>query len=251
MATPLEIEQWLQQGILAAKAGQIEQARFHLLDVVEQDQTNEAAWYWLYQVFDRIDDQRVCLENLILINSKNMWAKRELLTLLESSAPAQARPAAARPRASAAAPVVQKAVQAPGRPVALKLVTAFWTGISLIFIGGGLISAVEWIVSQTQPGPRAAFPLLDLTLAVIFVITGILGLTVAVALFFQSMAGVYGSLFLGLGLLLAGPTFSLITEPPNYIAMTCTGGISGMIVLLTLASQLNPKDTSQNGRPSG
>ncbi|MFN8456890.1 MAG: hypothetical protein U0401_19865 [Anaerolineae bacterium] len=44
------IEQWLQEGIIAAKSGQPEQARFRLLDVVEQDQTNETAWFWLYQL---------------------------------------------------------------------------------------------------------------------------------------------------------------------------------------------------------
>ena len=76
------LDQWLQEGILAAKNGQLELARFRLLDVVEQDQTNETAWYWLYYVFDRKDDQRICLENLIILNSKNQWAKQELLHLL-------------------------------------------------------------------------------------------------------------------------------------------------------------------------
>ncbi|NJN98614.1 MAG: hypothetical protein HC875_33255 [Anaerolineales bacterium] len=68
MTSPHDIAQWLQEGILAAKAGQVEQARYRLLDVVERDQTNEAAWFWLYQVFDRQEDKRVCLENLIVIN---------------------------------------------------------------------------------------------------------------------------------------------------------------------------------------
>jgi hypothetical protein len=51
------------------------------------------------------------------------------------------------------------------------------------------------------------------------------------------MIGFYGSLLLALGLLLVGPSISLIANPPNYAVMTCTGGMAGMIVLLTLASQ--------------
>ena len=71
----------------------------------------------------------------------------------------------------------------------------------------------------------------------IFVIAGIMGIYIASLLFTRSIAGFYGSILLALGLLLVGPTVSLIVDPPNYLTMTCTGGISGMIVLLTLASQ--------------
>lgn len=239
MASAREIEQWLQKGITAAKGGQLEQARFQLLDVVEADQTNEVAWYWLYQVFDRVEDKRTCLENLILINPKNTWAKQELLNVLEASVPLQATaaPPPLPPSYGPAAPARKPETDEPDRPLTLKLVTAFWVGISVIFLGGGIISALEWLVSQTTPGLNLPFPLLDLTFSVIFIIGGVMGFTIAIALYFQSMIGFYGSIFLALGLLLVGPTFSLISNPPNYVAMTCTGGISGVIVLLTLASQ--------------
>ncbi len=120
MASPQEIEQWLQQGVLAAKAGQFEQARFQLLDVVEADQTNEVAWYWLYQVFDRVEDKRTCLENLILINPKNMWAKQELLSMLEASASGAI--AAGPPPMPPPAPAPKAETEEPdesGRPVTL------------------------------------------------------------------------------------------------------------------------------------
>ncbi|NJN95278.1 MAG: hypothetical protein HC875_14810 [Anaerolineales bacterium] len=55
----------------------------------------------------------------------------------------------------------------------------------------------------------------------------------------------YGSLLLALGLLLVGPTISLIANPPNYAVMIFTGGMAGMMVLLTLASQPGFKDTRQ------
>jgi len=266
LATPVEIEQWLQQGIAAAKAGQLERARFQLLDVVEQDQTNEAAWYWLFQVYDRADDRRICLENLIIINSENMWARQELLQLLEISAGKTAVSGVSAPAGSGfqsgSKPKIgakpkrktpAKTNIAPSganRPVTLKLVTAFWTGISLMLFGNGIVSMLEWAVSSGDPAVAGSFPLLNLTIGVIFVITGIIGITVAIALYFRSTAGLYGSLLLGMGLLLAGPLFSLIATPPNYISMTCTGGMSGMIILLTLAALSGFKGTA-HGRTIG
>lgn len=264
---------------MAAKAGQLEQARFQLLDVVEQDQTNETAWYWLFQVYDRVDDRRICLENLILINPKNMWAKQELLRLMEISAGGQAAQPAAVPgpiphpkpspqsrpkpksrsksksKSKAKSKSRRKTPSQPAagtdRPVTLKLVTAFWAGISLMLFGSGIISTLEWMVDLGSPTPAGPFPLLDLTIGVIFSITGIIGVTVAIALYFRSMAGFYGSLFLGMGLLLAGPLFSLISNPPNYVSMTCTGGMSGVIILLTLAALSGFKDTAHYGRTTG
>ncbi len=244
LATPNEIGQWLQHGISAAKAGQLEDARFQLLDVVEQDQTNETAWYWLYQVYDRVDDKRICLENLIIINPDNLWAKQELLKLLELSSPSAPHtgyvPATTPPRKKSEA-----SQEASPRTVTLKLITAFWFGISVIILGGGVISTIQgFAVRLTNQGVATQVPLTNIALGVFFIITGVLGLCVALALYFQSMVGFYGSLLLALGLLLIGPTISLIVNPPNYVAMTCMGGIAGVIVLLTLASQPGFKDTA-------
>jgi len=233
LVTRQELEQWLQEGIIAAKAGLQQQARFRLLDVVEQDQTNETAWYWLYQVFNRRDDRRVCLENLITINPGNEWARHELLNYLE---PAEA----AGYQQSPPPPVFAAPQTGAPRPITLKLVTAFWVGISIILLGGGIIAAGEWLIaglrSRTFPNYITALQIFELLVAVIFVITGAIGLNVAAGLLARSTAGFYGSLLLALGLLLVGPTMSLIAHPPNYLTLVCTGGISGMIVLLTLAS---------------
>lgn len=242
LATRQELEQWLHEGILAAKAGQHEQARFRLLDVVEQDQTNEAAWFWLYRVFERYEDKRVCLENLIIINPQNKWAQEELRQLAPAASPARdgpARRAAGQPR-SQKAKARKPAAKTP-RPVTLKLVTAFWLGISLTFLGGGIIAAGNWLISslrtRTFPNHITGFQAFELLVAITFVIAGILGLYIAYLLYSRAAAGFYGSILLALGLLLVGPTASLIVAPPNYLTMVCTGGISGMIVLLTLASQ--------------
>jgi hypothetical protein len=251
MNTQHDIAQWLQEGILAAKAGEIEQARLRLLDVVEQDQTNEAAWFWLYQVFDRHDDKRVCLENLILINPHNHWARQELLNY---AAPAdslalepQAAAATDERRTARAAKKKRKTKARRSRPLVLKIITAFWSGISVIFLGGGIIASGEWLAStlrsRTFPHYLTGIQVFELLVALLFVVVGLVGLNVAIALFLRSMIGFYGSILLALGLLLVGPTISLIANPPNYAVMICTGGMSGMIVLLTLASQPGFRDT--------
>jgi tetratricopeptide (TPR) repeat protein len=247
LVTQHEIEQWLQEGVIAAKAGYHEQARFQLLDVVEQDQTNETAWFWLYQVFDRHDDKRICLENLLTINPDNEWARQELLNYLD---PAET----ARFQAQATQNSSLKTKATASRPITLKLVSAFWLGISIIFLGGGIIASGEWLISglrtRTFPNYITAIQTFELLIAIIFIIVGIMGLNVAAGLFAQSIAGFYGSLLLALGLLLAGPTISLIADPPNYLSLVCTGGVSGMIVLLTLASHPAFSDTRRENDKS-
>ncbi len=231
MANQHDIDQWLQKGIAAAKANNLQTARFMLLDVVEQDQTNETAWYWLYQVFDRVDDKRTCLQNLILINPENDWAKEKLLNLLEAAPQLKTNTTGLPQKAK------KKSTPAP-RPVTLKLITAFWVGISLIFLTGGIISTATWLVARANHQLNNTFiQSLELLVGLGFIFTGLFGLFVAVMLYVRSMAGFYGSVLLALGLLLVGPITSLIVIPPNYVSMICTGGIAGMIVLLTLASQ--------------
>ena len=242
LAIPNQLQQVLQQGIDAAKAGEVDQARFLLLDVVEQDQTNETAWYWLYQVFDRVDDKRVCLENLVIINPQNRWAKQKLLEHLtaypSTGIPSQQKAKTKRKKSS----VKQaEAIRSSRRPVTLKLIIAFWLGISIILLSGGIISAGEWLAlalsGQIELTDLTIIQYFDLLVTISFVTFGLLGFYITVTLFIQSMVGFYGSILLALGLLLVGPTFSLILQPPNYATMICTGGVSGVIVLLTLASQ--------------
>jgi hypothetical protein len=258
LITPQEIEKWLQEGITAAKAGEYQQARFRLLDVVEQDRTNETAWYWLYQVFDRQDDKRVCLENLVIINPDNRWAKQELLNHLEAYSSPSLKAQPRKKKVAAPAPV-RKAKQkvatiAQPRPITLKLVIAFWAGISTIFLMAGIISAGTWIFNafggESGTAPVSPFRLLELVITISFIVGGILGLCIAVALFVRSVIGFYGSLFLALSLLLIGPIVSLITRPPNYASLICIGGIAGMIVLLTLASHSGLRNATQDALTS-
>ena len=232
-----QLDQWLQEGIGAAKAGQQEKARFRLLDVVEQDQTNEAAWYWLYHVFHRHDDKRICLENLVIINPQNEWARQELIQYL---APNEV---STRQKSS----LQNYSTNPIYHPVTRQLIAAFWADISIILLAGGIIAAGQWLISGSSSGVFADYitvvQLFDLFIAIVFVILGIIGINVAVGLMLKSMLGFYGSLVLGMCLLIIGPAISLFATPPNYLVLTCTGGISGMIVLLTLASQPGFKNT--------
>src|SRR5262245_23915668 len=137
------------------------------------------------------------------------------------------------------------------RPVTLKLVVAFWVGISIIFLTAGVISIGAWAFrsfgGDSTSASATAFRLLELVITVSFIVGGILGMCIAVALFLRSPIGFYGSLFLALVLLLLGPTVSLIARPPNYPSLVCIGGISGMIVLLTLASHSGFGNIAQDG----
>jgi hypothetical protein len=241
LGTQRDLAPYLQKAIAAAKAGQKKQAREQLLDIVEADQSNEVAWFWLYQVIDRHDDKRLCLENLLTINPRNEWAQQELR---HYSPPEETKPAAPPPQ-----PILPQGplLNLP-RQMMLKLLIAFWLGISIIFIGGGIMASGEWLVagmrSRTIPNYMTLGQTLELGVAIIFVIAGLISLNVTVSLLFRARVGFYGSIILALGMLCIGPAISLLTIPPNYLTLVCTGGISGVIILLTLASEVELKDKS-------
>jgi hypothetical protein len=76
-----QVEQWLRQGIAAAKAGDMQRAYETLLRVVDVDEYNEQAWLWLSSVVQSDADREVCLENVLAINPENKLAKTGLVHL--------------------------------------------------------------------------------------------------------------------------------------------------------------------------
>jgi tetratricopeptide (TPR) repeat protein len=78
MSNASQIEQLLQQGIAAAKAGHNEQARQLLMQVVEIDERSEKGWLWLSEVVEATDDRRICLENVLAINPQHAHARAGL-----------------------------------------------------------------------------------------------------------------------------------------------------------------------------
>src|SRR5512136_789715 len=71
-------QDWLREGIAAAKAGQHERARDLLVRVVEEDEENLQAWLWLSGVMDGLDDKEVCLENALELDPTNEAARKGL-----------------------------------------------------------------------------------------------------------------------------------------------------------------------------
>lgn len=74
----------LQKGIAAAKAGDKNQAREILQDILSQDPKNEEAWWWLASVLDK-KDARICLKNVLKLNPSNQKAQAALAKLRSDS----------------------------------------------------------------------------------------------------------------------------------------------------------------------
>jgi tetratricopeptide (TPR) repeat protein len=86
------INELLQQGIAAAKAGQAERARQNLLKVTDLDETNTTAWLWLSTVVPEVDDKLTCFNNVLAIDPDNKQALRGLKMLQQQAVPANAHP---------------------------------------------------------------------------------------------------------------------------------------------------------------
>ncbi len=82
------IDALLKNGIAAAKAKRVDEARQLLMQVVERDERNEQAWVWLSGVVESLDDRRVCLENVLALNPNNSLAQQGL-RWLDEHAPVQ------------------------------------------------------------------------------------------------------------------------------------------------------------------
>lgn len=78
-----KVAELLKQGIDAAKAHDNARARNLLEQVVQLDQHNEKGWFWLAAVTDNLDEKRICLGNVLVINPNNVRA-RDLLDKLEA-----------------------------------------------------------------------------------------------------------------------------------------------------------------------
>ena len=76
-----EITRLLKAGMKAVKAGQREQGKALLLQVIEKDEENERAWLWLSGAVDTEEERRICLENVLTINPNNELAKKGLARL--------------------------------------------------------------------------------------------------------------------------------------------------------------------------
>lgn len=86
----------IQQAIAAAKAGDKDQAREILQDILKQDPKNETAWWWLASVLDK-EDAIICLKNVLKLNPSNKKAQT-VLAKLESGEDISTIPKKVEPR---------------------------------------------------------------------------------------------------------------------------------------------------------
>lgn len=75
------VDAMVRAGVEAYRAGKRAEARTLLERALELDQYNELAWMWLSAVVDTQEEQRTCLENVIVINPNNDRAKQGLRSL--------------------------------------------------------------------------------------------------------------------------------------------------------------------------
>jgi len=83
----------VRDAIKAFRGGNKAQARTLLEQATEIDSMNEQAWMWMSAVVESVDDQRVCLENVVYINPHNEKA-RQGLKMLEGKSSSAPKPAA-------------------------------------------------------------------------------------------------------------------------------------------------------------
>lgn len=93
---PANVDGMVREGLNAYRAGKKEEARALLLRAVEIDQYNEQAWLWLSAVVESPEEQRTCLENVLMINPNNERAKQGIDMLAKkggAAAPSPSTPA--------------------------------------------------------------------------------------------------------------------------------------------------------------
>jgi Tfp pilus assembly protein PilF len=83
MATQEEMAEWLYDGAMALRQGNKERALELLMQVVEADEENEAAWLWLSGAVDELEDQQIALENVLAINPNNTAAQQGLELVMQ------------------------------------------------------------------------------------------------------------------------------------------------------------------------
>lgn len=83
----------LKEAIAVAKAGQRPRARELLLELIEQDPHNEAAWLWLSSLLPTLNERITALETALTINPHNIQAQQQLQKLQTKYATLQAEQA--------------------------------------------------------------------------------------------------------------------------------------------------------------
>jgi hypothetical protein len=215
------------EGITAARAGDRERARALFIQLVELEERNEMAWLWLSELVADRENREICLENVLTINPDNRVARKSLEAL-------RGRPL---PSAEPAGGETVPALDAVRRADTIWLVGAFWTGISIVFGIGSIVSLLQLVQGQELAFLITPMRVSLVLIALIFLSAGAAALSIAVQVLLRKPGGFYGSLLFGLALVAVAPICSLLSEPPNYLGGTLVAFLPALIFLLTLLSR--------------
>ena len=75
------LEEMLNQGIAAVKAGKMKEAQDWLVALLQIDRYNEQGWLWLSGAADNDQDRLECIQEVLKINPDNVFAQRGLAAL--------------------------------------------------------------------------------------------------------------------------------------------------------------------------
>lgn len=70
------VDAMLNAAVAALKANRKVEARQLLERVINLDERNEQAWLWLSGCVDSLEDQELCLQNVLDINPNNQKARK-------------------------------------------------------------------------------------------------------------------------------------------------------------------------------
>lgn len=223
----------LAEGIKAAKQGDKAKAQEILYSILDKEPKNESAWTWLSYVVDTAEDRQICLENVLFLNPKNDYARRGL-NQLEELSKAKQNGISTTHRVLPAANIVFHKLSIP-------LITAFWSGVSILFLVFGTIDMIGWGVtvtrSRTFPRYITTTELLTLAIAITLFIFGVVSANLAWTLFQRYRIGYYVSIILAILLTLIGPTVILIQKSPNYLLAMFMAAMPAFVTILTLMSE--------------
>lgn len=149
----------LEQGIAAYKAGKRAEARKVFMAVVKQSPENERAWGWMYMVASDDKERIYCMKQALRINPANEKAKQLLDQLLVPPSDSNASPAAPLPVKS---PVARKKNGSSFRNIIL--IAAFLVVIAAVAsIGGYIIYTRTAALPAAAPNQSASTPTLAQT----------------------------------------------------------------------------------------
>jgi hypothetical protein len=81
-----DADEQVKQAVSAFKAGRKAEARSILEGIVEQNQSHAEAWLYLSALVDSLEEQEICLENVLALDATNEKAKKGLDTVRQKIA---------------------------------------------------------------------------------------------------------------------------------------------------------------------